>query len=187
MLPVRLVGVELGSMPIPNERWRVGVANVEPLRLAKEILTLGWATTDTQALAKGWRENVASAGLGFPATEPVAQGDLFVVDMKFSALSAALLPLSAIVHRWEQTTPGAQVVYVARIPANEDSGAGVVARSSALNLIARDVLAAKTATDPVAKLQRAGKTALNTLQLGFWAIIIGGGAWLVFKSGIGRK
>jgi len=187
-IPVRLNGLELGSMPIANERWRVVVANVTRFKVTKELLTLGWATTDTESLAQAWYSNAASAQLGFPSAQPVAQGELFVVDMKFSGLSAALLPLSAILNRWEQTTPNTQVVAVSRVPATENSTQGQAARSSALNVAAAELEKAQRANpSPAEKLASAGRTAITTIQVGFWAVIVGGLAYLVAKSGLGRK
>lgn len=182
MIPVRLEGLELGSSPIAGEKWRVVVANDSHLVALRELLTFGFATTDTQELAKAWFEGVAAAGLGFPANQPVAQGELFVVDMKFTDVSATLLPLSAIINRWEQLTPSTQVVRVERVSRTESADAAIQGRTRALTQAAKDVQADAKATSPVEELKQAGKTAVNTLQLLFWAVIVGGGAYIIARA-----
>lgn len=182
MIPVTLQDLSLGSSPVAGEKWRVVVANVTRFGALQELLTFGFATTDTQELAKAWFEGVAAAQLGFPAAMPVAQGELFVVDMKFSDVSATLLPLSAIINRWEQLNPHTQVVRVERVSRTESSEGAVTGRVRALSVAAGDYANAKKESSPVEDLKNAGKTALTTLQLLFWAVIIGGGVYLVSKA-----
>lgn len=183
MIAVKLEGLTLASSPIAGERWRVVVANVTRFKALAELLTLGFATTDTEEKAKGWFEGIASLGIGYPATQPVARGEIFVVDMKFSGSSTALLPLSAILQRWEQVTPGVQVIYVARVSPLEDSSAGVSGRAAALDAAAAEL----NKVDPITQIKEAGSKALGVLQLAFWAVIVGGGVYLVAKSGLLRK
>lgn len=178
MADVQLIGVEIGSMPLSGERWRVVVANVSRLAVLQELITLGWATTATEERAQAWFESVASLGLGYPASQPVARGELFVVDMKFSATHTALLPLSSILHRWEQQTPGTKVVRVERVPTSESSSAGATGRSQALTAAGE----ALRESSPVERLKEAGERAVSVLQLGFWAVIIGAGAYLVARA-----
>lgn len=182
MIPVQLEGLTLGSSPLAGEKWRCVVANVTHFALLQEIATFGLATTDTQQLATAWFEGVAAAGIGFPAAQPIAKGELFVVDMKFTDISATLLPLSAIVNRWEQLTPHTQVVRIERILPGESNDAATQGRVRALDQASADVRKAESSTDPIAKLQRAGETAVNTLQLLFWAVIIGGAVYLVARA-----
>lgn len=182
MIPVTLKNLTLGSSPIAGEKWRVVVANITRFAALQEILTLGFATTDTQELAKGWFEGVAAAGLGFPANQPVARGELFVVDMKFTDVSATLMPLSGILNRWEQLNPHTQVIRVERISASEGADAAINGRVDALNAATEEVEKQSASTDPVEKLKQAGQTAVNTLQLLFWAVIIGGGAYIIARA-----
>lgn len=178
MPDVQLVGLELGSSPLPGERWRTVVANVTRLAALQELVTFGWASTATQERADAWFESVASLGLGFPSSQPVAQGELFVVDMKFSSTHTGLLPLSAIVQRWEQQTPGTRVIRIERVPAGESSTDAPAARSRALAEAARAIKAGSAIT----RLAEAGQTAVSTLKLGFLAIIVAGGAYLISKA-----
>lgn len=182
MIPVKLEGLSLGSSPLAGDKWRCVVANVTHFAVLQEILTFGLATTDTQQLAKGWFEGVAAAGIGFPAAQPIAKGELFVVDMKFTDVSATLLPLSAIVNRWEQLNPHTQVVRIERIPAGESNDAATNGRVRALEVAGGELAKSEASTDPVEQLKQAGRTAVNTLQLLFWAVIIGGGAYIIARA-----
>lgn len=175
---VTLKGLELGSSPLPGERWRIVVANVSRLAPLQELLTFGWASTATHEKAQAWFDSVASLGLGYPASQPIAEGELFCLDMKFSTTQGGLLPLSAIVQRWEQLTPATQVVYVARVPANESAAEGVSGRSSAIVEAGRALRQSSTAT----KLLSAGRTAVTTLQLLFGAVIVGGAWYLISRA-----
>ncbi len=181
---VILRNLELGSTPLPGEKWRVVVANVSRLRFLQELVTLGFASTDTQEKAKGWFEGLASLGLGYPATQPVAQGELFVLDVRFGS-SESLLPLSAIVQRWEQVTPATQVIYIARVNPSEDSTQGALERGRALQEAGVEIK--KLDPTPLEEIREGGRQAVTVLKLAFYAVIVGGLAYLVAKSGLGRK
>lgn len=181
MIPVQLEGLSLGSSPLAGDKWRCVVANVTRYAALQELLTFGFATTDTQELATAWFEGAAAGGLGFPAAQPIARGELFVVDMKFTDQSATLMPLSGIVNRWEQLTPHTQVVRVERIPAGESNDAATNGRVRALDKASEQVMAAK-GSSPIEDLKSAGRTAVNTLQLLFWAVIVGGAAYIIARA-----
>lgn len=177
----------VASMPESLATWRVVFANTTRARVLREVLTLGWADTTTQAKARALfggdaETGIASLSLGYPAAFPVVRGEIFVVDLKWYR-TPPLVPLSLIVQKWEAFAPGLKVVQVGVAPRGETSASAVYARAAALDTASKFM----QEESPVTAVVNAGRTALSTLKLGFWAIIIGGGVYLASKSGVFRK
>lgn len=175
-------GLTLATIPAPGARLRIVVANTTTAASLQEVVTFGLAHTSTEEKAAAWTEGLAATGLGYALPPATSAGDLFVLDVKMPS-SPVLLPLRSIVDRWQRIAPACEVVRIAPVPASENAAASAQGRA-ALLVSAGEQLRAGSLTE---RLQRAGSTALGTLKLGLWAVIIGGAAVLVYKSRAFRK
>jgi hypothetical protein len=172
----------VASMPESLATWRVVFANTTRARVLREVVTLGWADTTTEAKARAvfgadGQTGIASLSLGYPAAFPVSRGEIFVLDMKWYR-TPPLVPLSVIVQKWEAFSPGLKVVQVGVAPRGEDAATAVYGRAAALDAAGKFM----QAESPVTAVVNAGRTALSTLKLGFWAVIVAGGVYLVSKA-----
>lgn len=181
--------LQLSSYPEAGSIWRVVVANTTRAKFLRDVVTFGWATTETSEKAAAWWGQDHAAGgiqtlsLGFPTHHPVTRGELFVVDMKWYTTQAPLVPLSLVLQRWEAWASGATIVQVGVAPRGEGSEGAIRGRAAALDEAAAEL----RKTDPITQIKNAGKTAVGVLQLAFWAVIVGGGVYLVSKTGLLRK
>lgn len=177
-------GLTLATIPSQGDRWRVVVANTTAAASLQELVTFGLATTTTAEKAQAWTEALASTGLGYALPPATLAGDVFVLDVKFPNTHAILLPLQSIVERWQRITGGTAVVRIVRLDASSYGTAEAAAGRAELLAATAEQLKQNSVTE---RLQRAGQTALGTLKLGLWAVIIGGAAVLVMKSRAFRK
>lgn len=180
-------GLTIASIPRPRSIWRVVVANTTRAKFLGEIVTLGFATTETQEKATAWFGDegagggIATLSLGYPVAHPVVRGELFVVDMRWYH-TPPLVPLATIIQRYEAFQPGTKVVMVLA-PEGEDAASAIRGRAKALDEAGEQL----KATGPIAQIQQAGRTALSTLKLGFGAVIVGGLAYIVWRTGFLRR
>lgn len=176
-------GLQLATIPAKGDRWRVVVANTTRAAALQEMVTLGLASTSTQEKAQAWADGLASLGLGYVLPPATLAGELFVVDVKFPTSTPVLLPLVSIVERWQQVASATQVVRIAPVPLTENAAASASARASLLAAAGEELKRESVG----AKLQQAASTALGTLKLGLWAVIVGGVVVLVMKSRTFRR
>ena len=176
-------GLTLATIPSQGDRWRVVVANTTTAATLQELVTFGLAETETEEQAHAWAENLASTGLGYPLPPATVAGDVFVLDVKFPQAHAIVLTLQSIVERWQRMASGTSVVRIARISGGYSLAESAQQRGELLVAVGEQLKGSSVA----AKLQRAGETALGTLKLGLWAVVIGGIAVLVLKSRALRK
>lgn len=151
-MTVRYVKLAAGSLPAPNDVWRVTVKRAgDAARIGLEILTLSLWDTSVQRIATDWALRVHTAGLGVLHAEPVIdeEAGLFVVDMQFDS-SVPLVPASRIVATWEDFIPNTEVLAVERVTGAARDGAGAVAGQSAALTAGADQVAASSITKKIA-------------------------------------
>jgi hypothetical protein len=173
-MSVRYTNLAAGSLPAPNDVWRVTVKRSgDAARIGLEILTLSLWDTSVQRIATDWTLRVHTAGLGVLHSEPVIDeaADLFVVDMQFDS-SVPLVPASRIVATWEDFIANTEVLAVARVTGAARDGAGAVAGQSAALAAGADQVAADSITTKVGASVSgvAGKIGGGVLLLGLAAL-----------------
>lgn len=179
---LKTIDLDVGSMPLAGEKWRVVVRDDSKLSPNGDKLGRRWYDGKGSGYFGALADNgLASLQKGWPASVPAAQGAYFVMDVRFSSIPVAM-PLSSLVRDWEDRL-GGQVVRVKRVPTGETSAAAASDRVTQLSAALSEApkpTPRKGAADVIGQ-------GLDTLQLLFWTVIIGGLVYLYTTKGLVKK